>query len=128
MKWTILFILLFTIFLAIIRIRGCVHEERLIHNHNITSGTIYKYSPGGYKAFSPLFYYSYNVDGVVYYNQQSIYVDNKNASLFINKVILLAYLPDKPDFVRPLITQEDFRELNLIRPDSLAWVDRYIIE
>lgn len=64
-------------------------------------------------------YYEYSVDGKTYKHCQKYHGWKKEDNYFLNQTFPLVYCESNPDLSSLLIIEDEFKEFNLVQPDSL---------
>ncbi len=119
--WSVVFCIVLVILYL-----GKIYKSRIFENKEFTTGKIsfvdYKASYKG----TNFIYFDCTINGVIYKERFSF--PNKMSKKSDTLIgIIFPVLYDKTNFkhIEPLLYQNQYRDFNLVQPDSLKWVNKY---
>ncbi|PQJ11719.1 hypothetical protein CJD36_007955 [Flavipsychrobacter stenotrophus] len=125
--------ILFSLFLTVI-VLGIIYflyqRCQLLKNHKITIGKVIECRFLSKSGGSISLVYEYQVDAFnnIRSKTENLIPLNDCNEHFIGKTFPVIYNPENKSFASMLITPRDFKSSNIIFPDTLNWVNKYLRE
>lgn len=123
MKKYIVPLLSISVFIVLL-IKGEINEHNLKANHKLATGFVDDYSWG--MRTGVYLHYTFQNSGKTFQSGITLPIGKQFAYRFKNKTFPVIYYSDDPTKSSLLINPKDYEEYNLVFPDSLIWVKRYL--
>lgn len=106
------------------------NKNKLLGNHKITNAIVNDCYAGGIGHVGLTILYRFNLEGKKITGSAAFSNDIlslSNAKQYVlGKTFLVAYNPQHPSNNFLLIREKDFKQFNIVMPDSLHWLLKYV--
>lgn len=123
-------IMIALILVGVVIIWALSNKNKLLRNHKITNATVNDCYSGGRGNIGTILLYRFDLEGKEITGSASLSNDVlslSNAKLYVlGKTIPVAYESQHPSNNFLLIRKKDFKQFNIVMPDSLHWLLKYV--